>query len=336
MLRSREDSLVAFTLTTQGAVGAFFIWFLSTILGGRVEEARAMESHPGALMAMLFGLLVLQTFALVTSTLHLGKPQFCYRALNNLRHSWISREILTTGIFYQMLGGYALVTVFPVLLSWLPPSLSHLPPTLLGWGGAVVGPLALYCMSQCYRIKARPFWDHWHVYGAFFASALILGCLVVGFLFGAAEQIDGRAVGPLLGYLALPLLFSLLLQGVSLVAHFRYLKERGDEAAVSRMLLCVTFGKLYITRYISWGILTLLALFFLVEILSGGWGLVVWGLMTLLALAHEVFGRFLFYAAVVPTSHPGSFFFGNNVFVTHAQKTGLANMPQTGVPPKTT
>jgi len=330
-LRSREDSLVAFTLITQGAVGAFFVWFLLAILGGSVGEALAIETHFGASMALLFGLLALQTFALVTSTLHLGKPQFCYRALNNLRHSWVSREILTTGLFYQILGGYALVAAFPILTAWLPSFLSASLPTLFGWGGVILGPLSLYCMSQCYRIKARPFWDHWHVYGAFFSSALILGSLVVGFLFSVAERLAGGAISPLLARLTMPLLLGLILQGVSLVAHLRYLKKRGGEAAVSRMLMCVTFGKLYIARYMSLGILTLLALTFSVGTWHGVGGLILWGIMLLLALAHEVFGRFIFYVAVVPTSHPGSFFFGNNIFVAHAQKTGLAAMPQTGV-----
>jgi DMSO reductase anchor subunit len=236
--------------------------------------------------------------------------------------------------FYHLLGAYTLIKMFPVLTSWLSPSLSEIIPILAGWGGVVIGPLALFCMSQCYRIKARPFWDHWHVYGAFFSSALILGSLVVGLLFGIAEQIAGGAAGPLLWQLSIPLLFGLIVQGISLVAHFRYLERRGDEAAVSRTLLCVTFGKLYIARYVSWGILTLLTLFFLISIPSGGWALLAWGTMILLALAHEVIGRALFYVVVVPTSHPGSFFFGNNVFVTHAQKTGLASMPQTGVLPE--
>jgi len=109
------------------------------------------------------------------------------------------------------------------------------------------------------------------------------------------------------------------------------LGRRGDEAAVSRMLLCVTFGKLYTARYISWGVLTLFAATFTIGLWNGMAALTGWGMLLLLALAHEAFGRFLFYAAVVPTTHPGAFFFGNNIFISHAQKTGLAALPQTGV-----
>ncbi len=331
-LRSREDPLVAFTLLSQGVVGAFLIWFLGTKSKG-VGEAMTLANHPYSPLVLLFGLLALQTAGLVLSTLHLGKPQFCYRALNNLRHSWVSREILTTMAFYHLLLGYTLVTAFPTLISWLPRGLSTAIPELIGWGAIIFGPLGLYCMSQCYRIKARPFWDHPHVYGAFFSSALILGGMTVSLLFGIAEFAAGNPTGPLLRWLALPILMGLLLQGGSLVAHLRYLTRRGDEASVSRQLMCVTFGKTYTARYVSLGVLTSAVFAFSVMTLNGGWALVVWGTMTLLALVHEVVGRAIFYVAVVPTSHPGSFFFGNNVFATHARKGGLAGMPQVGVVP---
>jgi hypothetical protein len=48
---------------------------------------------------------------------------------------------------------------------------------------------------------------------------------------------------------------------------------------------------------------------------------------------HELIGRALFYVAVIPTTIPGAFFWGNKSFQEHARKTGLANMPQVGVAP---
>jgi hypothetical protein len=63
------------------------------------------------------------------------------------------------------------------------------------------------------------------------------------------------------------------------------------------------------------------------------WIPVAWAVIWLAAIVHELVGRAMFYVAVVPTTHPGAFFWGNKVFETHARKTGLAAMPQVGVVP---
>ena len=329
-LRSREDPLVMFTLLSQAVVGAFVLWFLLPWFGGSAARALAPETHPLATAGMLFGLFALQTLGMVMSTMHLGKPRYFYRAMNNLRHSWVSREILTMGTFYHLLGAYAVVTTAPSLVEWLPAGLSKMAPPLLGWAAAVMGPVGLSCMVQCYRIKARPFWDHWHSGGAFFASALILGSVGVGMIFGGAELAAGRSTAPVLSLLAWPLLVGLGLQGASLVAHVRYLDRRGAEAVVSRRLMLTRYGKTYAARWASWAGLTSAAIAMIVVGVVG----VVWGVILCLALAHEVVGRALFYVVVVPTTNPGAFFWGNKVFESHARHTGLAAMPQVGVAPE--
>ena len=68
----------------------------------------------------LFGLIGIQTFALVLSTLHLGKPHRFYRAFNNLRYSPVSREVAGIAVFYNFLGAYTLLTGLPILFQWLP------------------------------------------------------------------------------------------------------------------------------------------------------------------------------------------------------------------------
>lgn len=330
-LSSREDPLVLFTLLSQGVAGAFLIFYLLLNWGGHLSETIA--THPIATAMMLFGLTGLQTIGLVTSTLHLGKPRYFYRAMNNLRHSWVSREIFTMGTFYHLLGGYTIVSTFPSLISWLPGEIAALVPPLLGWGAVLMGPVGLFCMAQCYRIKARPFWDHWHSEGAFYSSALILGSLVVGLTFGIAEVAVSRTSVPLLKTCSFVLTAGLLLQGISLFAHFRYLDQRGDEAAASKQLMLTTYGKTYTARWISFGVLLATSVAFALipsDGMGGGASLiavVVWGLMTLLSIFHEKIGRALFYVVVIPTTHPGAFFWGNKVFETHARQSRLAEMP---------
>jgi len=329
-LRSREDPLVLFTLVSQFSVGAFLLLFLLPRL---TEWAVALspEAHPFAFGGVLVGLVLIQAFALLSSTLHLGKPQYFYRAFYNLRHSWVSREIAAMGAFFNFLGAYTLVTLFPVLILWLPEILSLNLPTLLGWGACLTGPLGIYCMYRCYRIPARPYWDHWHSGGVFFASGLILGSALLGLIFGGTGLFTGIGLGPLLNLLAWPLEAGLILQGISLYAHRIDLDRRGEEAGISRMLMDGTHGKIHRLRLIIWGFVMASSLAFTLVPLSGTLALAVWGIVFLLALFNEIIGRALFYVLVVPTTVPRAFFWGNQRFENDARKSGLATLPQVGV-----
>ncbi|MEW6684464.1 MAG: DmsC/YnfH family molybdoenzyme membrane anchor subunit [Nitrospirota bacterium] len=335
-LRSREDPLVIFTLLSQAVVGAFAWLVLGPSLGGEGGAALSATTHPLAVTVTLWSLFGFQTIGMVMSTLHLGKPQYFYRAMNNLRHSWVSREIFAMGTFYHVLGALAIVTGFPDLTAWLPAGFGDRLPGLLGGAGVIAGCLGLYSMIRCYRIKARPFWDHWHSGGAFVSSALILGSAAVGTIFSLAEVAAGRSPYPVSRLAAGVLLFGLLLQGIALIAHIRFLDQRGNEAAVSRRLMLTTYGKTYAGRWVSWALLAASAVALLV--VSAGdaaTGLVpaAWVAVLSIATVHELVGRALFYVVVVPTTHPGAFFWGNKVFETHARATGLAERPQVGVVP---
>ncbi|MEO2055030.1 MAG: DmsC/YnfH family molybdoenzyme membrane anchor subunit [Nitrospira sp.] len=330
-LRSREDPLVFFTLATQFAVGGFLLIFLAPFFSNAMGCILTKEEHPVAMAMALFGLVALQTTALVSSTLHLGKPKYFYRAMYNLRHSWVSREIAAVGAFYNFFFAYALVRNFPLLISWLPEAYPGILTQVLGGGAAFTGPLGLYCMYRCYRIKARPFWDHWHSGGAFFSSTLILGGLGIGLIFGFAEFMRGHSPAFILSKMAFPLLAGMLLQGGALLSHLQDMKVRGEEAAVSHELMLGKYGKTYSARWVSWTLLLMIAVLYAALSPEGGWALLVWGGVFFLALAHEVIGRALFYGIVVPTTSPGGIFWKNQSFQTQALQSGLADLPQVGV-----
>ncbi|MFZ5862682.1 MAG: DmsC/YnfH family molybdoenzyme membrane anchor subunit [Nitrospirota bacterium] len=335
-LRSREDPLVVFTLLSQAVVGALMWIVLGPWLGGEGGAVLSPTAHPIAVAATLWGLFGLQTLGMVMSTLHLGKPQYFYRAMNNLRHSWVSREIFFMGAFYHLLGALAVVVTFPGLIAWLPAGIADRAPSLLGWSGVVAGGLGLYSMIRCYRIKARPFWDHWHAGGAFASSVVILGSATVGMVFCLAEVMAGRSPFPVSDQAAAALLAGLALQGISLAAHLRFLNQRGDEAAVSRRLMLTTYGKTYVARWVSWTLLVISAVTLMAVGDPGApapWLAAAWAAIWLAAIVHELVGRAMFYVVVVPTTHPGAFFWGNKVFETHARVSGLAELPQVGVVP---
>lgn len=95
---AREWSLVAFTL-------------LVPVLAASVG---AVITHGSPFSKAIFVLLSL--LALVGSLLHLGKKQRAWRAVTNLKHSWLSREIIS---FSAFIGFAFLYLLFPrPLLGW--------------------------------------------------------------------------------------------------------------------------------------------------------------------------------------------------------------------------
>jgi anaerobic dimethyl sulfoxide reductase subunit B len=97
----------------------------------------------------------------LASILHLGTPLNAWRALNHLKKSSLSREILMFGSF----GANWLVC-------WVLPGMGKLPLVIFGIG-------LVYYMSQVYRIKAVPAWNTWRTPVSFFLSAGVLGALAV-------------------------------------------------------------------------------------------------------------------------------------------------------------
>jgi DMSO reductase iron-sulfur subunit len=330
-LSSREDPLVIFTLITQAVVGAFLVLFLGPLCELDVLSATA---HPVAHAALLFGLLAAEAIALAISTAHLGKPHRFYRAFYNLRYSPVSREVAGVAVFFNALVAYTLLLTMPGLLAWiLPNALIQAVQSLAGWLAVLSGPVALYAMQRIYRIKARPFWDHWQVMTSFYGSMLTLGALTVAIVYAAVLMAQGREFAALLAVLAWPIAGGLVIEGAGLIAHARDLVRRGGEAAASHMEQCTTFGKTYIMRNcgIALGFAAVIALGIAQP--GGVAGLWAWIFAAALIVATAVIGRALFYVLVIPTTMPGAFFWRNKGFEEHARKTGLAKMPQVGVLP---
>jgi len=329
-LRSREDPLVIFTLISQGVIGAFLLLFLGPMFGlGELSPG----VHPLAYKLFLFGLLGLETFALALSTMHLGKPHRFYRAFNNLRYSPVSREVASLAVFFNALGGHTALTAFPNLLGFLPTGWLEGLVVFCGWLAAVMGPIAIFAMYRIYRIKARPFWDHWQVATAFYGNVLTLGGLATGLFFAIVLFSQGQPFTGLMAALAVPMVLGLILEGLGLIAHARYLEQRGAEAAASALEQRTTFGKTYLARNVGLAV----SVFFLIALglagIDGVTGLALWVVAALLIVTTATVGRALFYVLVIPTTMPGAFFWKNKGFETHARETGLAKMPQVGVLP---
>jgi hypothetical protein len=202
---------------------------------------------------------------------------------------------------------------------------------------AILGSIAgLYYMYRCYRIKARPFWNHWQVGTAFVGSALSLGALLAGAVTLGTLAVTGVGLqGPALAFGA-ALALGLAIEGIGHIAHARDMGRAEHEGGASYYIQTTTFGKSYALRNAMLTLNLLLACALLASMAVNGLGLytaLAWGVVGLCAIATSLIGRALFYVLVIPTTMPGAFFWRNKGFEEHARDIGLANLPQVGVAP---
>jgi len=324
-LSSRENPLVIFTLITQAVIGAFLVIFLAPMSG---VTAFTAINYPVAYPVSLFALIALETFALVMSTLHLGRPHRFYRAFNNLRYSPVSREVAAVAVFYNLLGAYAVLTGLPQLFGWLPESMLIILQQTSGWLALIAGPVSLYFMHAIYRIKARPYWNHWQVLSSFFGSMLILGSILAGLFIIPLMLSDGLIVDRVINNLSILMLTGLLIELFGLYRHANYLSTGVGEGQAAHLEQKTGFGKTYWFRNI---VLSGSAVVLMVSVLTEFESILLWSSLSLLILVASILGRAMFYVMVIPTTMPGAFFWNNPAFADHARETGLADMQQLGV-----
>ncbi|MGH8718887.1 MAG: dimethyl sulfoxide reductase anchor subunit family protein, partial [Burkholderiales bacterium] len=263
----------------------------------------------------------------------LGKPHRFYRAFNNLKYSPVSREVAGIGVFYNAMGLYTLLTAFSGWLSFVPQGLVQGVQSAAGWLAVIAGPLALYAMHRIYRIKARPFWNHWQVLTSFYGSMLTLGALTVALVYAGLLLAQGESFAPLAAVLAWPMALGLVIEGLGLIAHAQDLEKSGGEAAASHLEQRTTFGKTYLLRNAGLGLSVALIAYLSAMQVDGAAGFIAWLVTAAAVLATVIIGRALFYVLVIPTTMPGAFFWRNKGFEQHARETGLAKVVQAGVLP---
>ncbi len=332
-LRSRENPLVLFTLLSQAALGAFFIMFFGQLFDiSGVNTIRESAFYAPLLMAcegfIAFGLLM--------STVHLGKPMRAYRGFNNLRHSPVCREGLGVFLFFIFTGLHFL-SVLPensFVQQWVPMdvNLGKLP-LIFACIAVPAGAIGLYYMYRCYRIPARPFWNHWQTGTHFIGNSLILGGLLFAVTSGAHAWYANESFSAYSTIAAALIVCGLGFEGLGLWRHASDMNVAANEGAASHYIQSTTFGKTYILRNFlvlanacaAGGLLILdMPLWLTISL---------WFLLAASSLLVALIGRALFYVLVVPTTMPGAFFWKNKDFEQHAKDIGLAKLPQVGVVP---
>ncbi|MFT5575335.1 MAG: DMSO reductase iron-sulfur subunit [Bermanella sp.] len=335
-LSSRENPLVIFTLVSQAAIGLFFAAFVGAEMGLESLVALRNSLMYVPLVAIAVGL---AGTGMLMSATHLGKPMRFYRGFNNLRHSPVCREGLGILLFMVFVGLHLLAvlpenTFFQSLFGEF--SEFKVLASSLGWLGVIAGSVGFYYMIRCYRIPARPFWNHWQTGSSFVGTAMVMGGLALGLIGTPTLVLTELVADELVVVSAALILLGSLLEGIGLVRHALAMNRANNEGSASHYVQCTVFGKSYQLRNSVLGLNVLLSLASL--LLTAQYGALgssvlmpLAALLLLSTMATAVIGRCLFYVLVIPTTMPGAFFWKNKDFEEHAREIGLAHMPQVGV-----
>lgn len=107
---------------------------------------------------------------LLASTAHLANPKNAWRAFSQWRTSWLSREGWFSVITLLLMAPVALMAIF-----------ADFPLASLGWPGAFLALVTVYCTSMIYaQLKTVPRWNQWVTPVMFLTFALTGGAILVG------------------------------------------------------------------------------------------------------------------------------------------------------------
>lgn len=101
---AEEWPLLMFTLFMQLAVGSYIFLVIIRSLTIKTDKEKSLKMTKTGMT--LVGPTII--IALILSVFHLGSPFEAYRSIGNLGSSWLSREILLSGMFFALWQVYTL------------------------------------------------------------------------------------------------------------------------------------------------------------------------------------------------------------------------------------
>ena len=165
----KERTLVLFTLLSQAAIGAFVIFYLIYPWMARIVGESVTH---GMIQSILLAVGAFFGLGLLASLFHLGNPLNAWRALANLRSSWLSREILFALVFSCLWASVA-------ILEWRQDGKSFIQ-DLLTWLAAISGLGLIYCMSRVYMLRTLQTWNSISTPLSFYINSFLSGAILVG------------------------------------------------------------------------------------------------------------------------------------------------------------
>lgn len=292
--------LIIMLVLTQLSVGAFIVSLVleNTLDVESLEEFRKLHAS----MALGFGLL-----ALGSSTMHLGRPQYAFRAFLGVKHSWLSREIIAFGAFAKT------ALIFAAACWWIP---SHWVVPYLGGVVAATGVIGVLCSVMIYVVTRREFWNFGLTTLKFALTSTVLGIAVTWLsilVFGAlidspiAHELAQNAGGPLVPMLVVAMAIKLLVE-LSLLRHLLF-RHNSPLKRSARLLIGPLSSSLF--ARIACGLLggVFMPLFILRELDNQSQqslpGAIAVGMLFTACLVGELLERYHFFAASASPRMPG-------------------------------
>lgn len=304
--------LVIMLVLTQLSVGAFVAGLICQRMASSSLALRPVQ----AVSALMFGLV-----ALAASLFHLGRPQYAFRAVLGLRHSWLSREIVAFGAFAGLATAYSAAILADQYLDLAATALKSFDVELielLGWSVAGSGAIAVFCSIMIYVFTQRECWSPLRVGVRFVLTATLLGIaatwlsiLVMAMTTPSHQSAElVTDFGPTLCRALIVVSLAKLAWEASIFRHL--LMRRNTPLRRSALLLSRDLSSLALVRFalgLLGGVLMPALLFGQFAQTSGGAGQVQFvltaGLLFLACLAGELVERYLFFAACAAPRMPG-------------------------------
>jgi len=277
---NNEGALIAFTLFSQMIIGSILVYVLVYFIS--MDDISQLTSG-FSLKTPEFLLLIGMLAALLISLLHLGRPSNAIHALNNLKTSWISREIFAVTLFSA-----SLLMLF--IARWLGAGKTFMTVSFVLSGMA--GVLLLITMVRLYMIPAVSTWNTWLTPMNFTLTTLISG-LALMLVFVMVFHLEGIRVKPIVLALMILLLFEMIHSGFL----YGHLKEM-DFPSGNQFLAEGIFKPVTIIRMAFTGIAILLLLFVYSQAKAGFPGTPLIFSISLIII-EMVIGRFVFFASFV-------------------------------------
>jgi anaerobic dimethyl sulfoxide reductase subunit C (anchor subunit) len=171
-----EWELLIFTLCIPASIGGFL--FLSLIH----KKIAASGLDPYKVMKLpLLVLAGVSVVGLVASFFHLGTPTNALYTIMGFGRSWMSNEIVFTGLFI----GLACVTVGLAILK------KKINPLFMLVTG-IVGLIDVYCMASAYTSTLVSGWNALNTYTAFFGTVFVLGPVMAASLMAPVLSAEGN------------------------------------------------------------------------------------------------------------------------------------------------
>ena len=172
-----EWSLILFTLLVQSAAGLVIVSEVARFAAGKGKaDALFTWTAPTAALLAAGGMLV--------SMAHLGTPTHCIFTVTNVGNSWLSREILASGVFFGLLLALSMMRAKGVGTG------------VLAALTAVAGFCAVFMMARVYQLHTVPVWNSGATDLNFFGTMFLMGAVSGGLLLGMQMQSCGDEASP--------------------------------------------------------------------------------------------------------------------------------------------